>query len=288
MGRRAKGLLALVFAAAAVAPSMARAQVVAATAPPPAPVPRWDPDRVNQLDANTARLIGARRIKLGVLSFDLGLLSWLSIGTDPPAWAIRAIRPPLVPNLHLKVALLRTDFLAISGQVAGYYADISTTRANGHLLALPFTLLATVPIGARTWVHLEGAYNWLRGFGAGDESRAEIRGAVVARTIQVGAMVEVRVSRVVALLARGRYQVDESPIILSGGGQVDAYTHVQLDAQVRTSVQHPAMGIAGLACTWSHFGFVAGGGYGHYFVPGANVALAYRGFVPEASLWAVF
>ena len=43
-----------------------------------------------------------------------------------------------------------------------------------------------------------------------------------------------------------------------------------------------------IACTWSHVGFIAGGGYGHYFVPGANIALAYKGFVPEASLWAVF
>jgi hypothetical protein len=288
MRLRGKGLLALVLAASVATPTAARAQVVAATAPPPAPVPRWDPDRVNQLDANTARLIGARRIKFGVLSFDLGITKWLSIGTDPPAWAIRAIRTPLIPNLHVKVAFLRTDFVSISGQAAGYYADISTERASGHLVSIPLTLFATVPIGSRTWVHLEGAYNWLRGVGAGDESRAEIRGSVVSRTLQVGAMVEVRVSRVVSLLARGRYQVDTSPIVLSGGGMVDAYTHVQLDAQVRPSVEHPAMGIAGLACTWSHGGFIAGGGYGHYFIPGANIALPYRGFVPEASLWAVF
>lgn len=288
MGRTARGLLAFALAAAGAAPTAARAQVVAATAPPPAPVPRWDPDRVNQVDANTARLIGARRIKLGVLSFDLGLTKWLSIGTDPPAWAVRAVRSPIVPNLHVKLAFLRTDFLAVSGQVAGYYADISTDNASGQLVSVPLTLYATIPMGTRTWLHLEGAYNWLRAIGAGDQTQAEIRGSVVARTAQVGAMFEVRVSRVVSLLARGRYQVAMSPIVFSGGGAVDAYTTVQLDAQVRPSVEHPAMGIAAIACTWSHVGFIAGGGYGHYFVPGANIALAYQGFVPEASLWAVF
>lgn len=288
MAHTARGLLVLAFAAMAAAPTAAGAQVVATTAPPPAPVPRWDPDRVNQIDANTARLIGGRRIKLGVLSFDLGLTDWLSIGTDPPAWAVRAVRSPIVPNLHVKLAFLRTDFLALSGQVAGYWADISTDRASGQLVSVPLSLFATLPIGSRTWLHLEGAYNWLRAFGAGDESKAEIRGSVVARTAQVGAMFEVRVSRVVSLLARGRYQVSASPLVLSGGGAVDAYTDVQLDAQVRLSEPHPAMGIAGVACTWSHVGFIAGGGYGHYFVPGANIALPYQGFVPEASLWAIF
>jgi hypothetical protein len=270
----------------AAAPGAAVAQVVTTTAPPPAPPPLIN--GYNPLTEYTARTIGARQVKVGVLAIDLGITDWLSIGTDPPAWALRAFGSVLVPNLHVEAAFLRMPFLQMSGQVAAYYADISTSKVSGHLFTLPLTLLATVPIGARVFLHLEGAYNWVRGIGNGDESLAEIKGSVAARTVQVGAMVEVRLSRVVGLIGRGRFQAHTSPLVLSGGGMPDAYTNVQVEAEIRALDEHPWMALGGVACTWKHVGFVAGAGYGNYFVPGLNIAIPSTGVVPEASLWAIF
>jgi len=46
--------------------------------------------------------------------------------------------------------------------------------------------------------------------------------------------------------------------------------------------------VAGAAFTWTHVGLVAGAGYGHYFIPGINLALAQTSITPEGSLWVYF
>jgi hypothetical protein len=269
------------------APAAASAQVVTATAPPP-PAPPLTTQEYNPLTDYTARTIRARKIKVGILAIDYGITDWLTVGTDPPAWALRSVGSVLVPNLHFKGAFVRTPYVELTGQIAGYYANISTSTASGHLFTLPLTLFASVPVGSRVSLHFEGAYNWVRGFGNGDETRAEIRGSIAARTVQVGAQVEVRLSRVVALMARGRYQPYMSELVLSGSGMPDAFTTVQVEATGRPVVDHPWMGLGGVACTWRHVGFIAGAGYGNYFFPGLNIAIPSQGVVPEASVWGIF
>jgi hypothetical protein len=266
----------------------ARAQegiVVAPVAAPPAPPPR--PNAV-PLDENTAHMIGRHRLKVGVLAFEYAPTEWLSFGSDPPEWAIRTVTSVLVPNLHVKGQFLRTPRVEVAGRVGGYYANINHGDANGHLLMLPLTLYVSTKVTSRLWLHLEGAYNWARGYGAGDVAKTDVWGTVVQRTAQVGLMAEVRLTRVVALFARGRYQFYETPIIFQGEGMLDAYTQAQVSLEAKPTYSHPAMGVAGVALTWKHVGLVAGAGYGHYFLPGANLALPYNNVVPEGSLWALF
>jgi hypothetical protein len=267
----------------------ARAQEGVVTAPvfvgeaPPAPTPPAVP-----LDHYTAHMIGGRRLKIGVLAFDYGINDRISFGTDPPEWAIRSVTSVLVPNLHVRANFVHTAGLDITGEVAGYYANINHTDASGHVLMLPLSLFASVRLTHAFWLHLEGAYNWSRGWGAGDVSQTDVGGTVVMRTVQIGAMAELKLSRVVALIARGRYQVWETPIIFQGDGMIDPYTHVNASIEAMPPYSHPAMGVAGVALTWKHVGVVAGAGYGHYFLPGANLALPYNSVVPEGSLWALF
>ncbi|HVU50913.1 MAG TPA: hypothetical protein VHL80_09520 [Polyangia bacterium] len=260
--------------------------VVAPAAAPPAPAPPR-PDAV-PLDENTARLIGRHRLKLGVLAFDYAPTEWLSFGSDPPEWAIRSVTSVLVPNAHVKGQLLRTPSVEVSGRVAGYYANINNTEAHGHVLILPFTLYLSTRVARPLWLHFEGAYNWARGSGAGDVAKTDVWGTVVMRTAQLGIMAELRLSRVVALFARGRYQAYETPVIFQGGGMIDPFTRAQASLEAKPAASHPAMGVAGVALTWRHVGLVAGAGYGHYFVPGANLALPYNNVVPEGSLWVLF
>jgi hypothetical protein len=101
-------------------------------------------------------------------------------------------------------------------------------------------------------------------------------------------MAELRVNRVVAFLVRGRYQFYESNIVFEGSGMVDAFTQANGSLELEPLVRHPAMVTASIALTWKYVGVIAGAGYGHYFLPGANVALQYEGVVPEGALWAVF
>src|SRR5262245_59027925 len=88
--------------------------------------------RQNPLVEHTAMTVGAGRLKLGVLAFDFGMTDWLSVGTDPPAWAVRSVAPVIIPNLHLKGSLLRLPTAVVSVQLSGYYADVSNESASGQ------------------------------------------------------------------------------------------------------------------------------------------------------------
>ena len=279
--------LALATALFALTPARAQEGAVVVEPVPVAPPPHAKPNAV-PLDEYTARLIGARRLKLGVFAFDYGVTDWFSFGVDPPEFVLKAVSSVLVPNLHVKFAFLHLPAVEVSGMAAGYWAHISTDVASGELVIVPLQLFVSTRLASNLWLHLEGAYNWSRGFGSGDVSKTDIGGVVAMRTGQVGAMFELRLSRVVGLIARGRYQFYETPIVFQGGGMLDPYTHVEASIEARPLESHPAMGIGGVALTWKHVGVVAGAGYGHYFIPGNNLALPYKGVVPEAELWALF
>lgn len=285
---KACAALALATAFLALGPAPARAQqetlqVPAAPAPPTTARPNAVP-----IDEHTAWLIGGRRLKLGLFSFDYGIVDRLSFGSNPVMWALKGFSSVLVPNVHFKGLLVHSPYVDISGQIAGYYVNLTHDVAHGHVIVVPATLFASVPIGSRLWLHLEGAYSWARGIGSGDVSKTDLAGTAVMRTAQVGAMIEVRLSRVVALFTRGRWQPYASPITFEGGGTLDPYTRVDASFEVRPTTPHPAMAVAGVALTWKHVGLIAGAGYGHYFVPGIDVALPYETVTPEGSLWVLF
>jgi hypothetical protein len=291
--RRPTVVCALTLVAVATGAGGARAaDIVIVPLAPAAPVeahapPAPRPDAV-PIDDHTARLIGARRLKLGILAFEYGLTDWLSFGTDPPEWAVRAFASILVPNLHVKGQFFRSSALLVSGQAGIYAADVNHGTASGWLITVPLTLYVSGRVLPWLWLHGEGAYNFARAWGSGDVEKTDVLGTGVARTAQVGAMAELRVNRVVAFLVRGRYQFYESNIVFEGSGMVDAYTSANGSLELEPLVRHPAMITGSIALTWKYVGVIAGGGYGHYFVPGANVALQYEGFTPEGALWAVF
>jgi hypothetical protein len=288
--RAAAAAAALALALGAAASARAQDDAAGAVVVAPAQVPQAPPPKPEAvpLDVYTAHMIGARRLKIGVFAFDYGVTERVSFGSDPPMWVLRSVTSLLVPNLHVKGQFVRTRAVEVSGQVAAYYMNISTDTASGHMAVLPATLFVSTRLADRWWLHLEGAYNWARAWGSGDVERTDVSGTAIIRSAQVGAMLEYRLSRVVALIARGRYQFYATPIVAQGGGSIDAYTQGNVSLEVKPLAEHPAMGIAGVALTWKHVGVTAGAGYGHYFVPGINVPLPYLSVAPEAQLWALF
>jgi hypothetical protein len=277
----------IVLAAAALPLGQARAQPILSAPAEVQPQPPPKPNAV-PIDEHTARMIGARRFKLGILAFDYGITDWLSVGTDPPAWAIRSVASVLVPNLHVKGRFLKTSVVEISGQVGAYYTNVSRDTASGHVAIVPLTLFVSTQILPRLALHLEGSYNWSRAWGSGDVASTDVYGTAIMRTAQVAAMLELRLTRVIHLIARGQYQYYSTPIVFEGDGMLDPYTQATASLEVQQLANNPAMAIGGVALTWKHVGVIAGAGYGHYFVPGSNLALPYEGIVPEGSIWALF
>jgi hypothetical protein len=257
-------------------------ETTVAQAPQPTEAP--PPKPIRQLDERTAYMVGRHTLKLGILAFEYGIVEQLSVGTEPPAWLLRAFIDILIPNLHLKYQLLNRDPVAVAVQVAGYYGTLNRSGFNGNLIDVPVSLFVSVKVHPRITLHAEGAYVYARVFGTGDVTRASLNGATAARAGQVGLMVQYQLTRILSLTATGRYQFYVADLPLSGGAMVDPYTTSTLNGQFVPAVQHPWEAIGGVALLWRHFQLIVGAGYGYYFVPGLDIANPQRTFVPDASI----
>jgi hypothetical protein len=244
-------------------------------------------DGLPLLDERTAYLIGARQFKIGVLALEYGITKRVSIGSDPPAWAARAFLPVLVPNLHLKTQFYENERLALMVSVAGYGANLAKDNLPATwLLSFQLSLFGSVRVADRFWVHGEGTYIFARATGSGDidTDRADVAGGAAARAAQLGTMLEWRLTRIFSLTATGRYQVYTGPLTFSASGMTDAFTTVDVAGQLSARVEHPWQALAGVAVLWKHFHLIAGGGYGYYFIPGMDIAVPKKSFIPDLSL----
>jgi hypothetical protein len=240
------------------------------------------------IDEHTALMVGEHNLKLGVLAFEYGLTRNFSFGINAPYFVAGVVSPLFAPNLHLKLAVIDRPDLVVSALVAGYYIKYDDGGTTGHLVSVPISVFGSVPVAQRLWLHGELNYNWVRSVGDGQVNNHEVEGAVATRTGQIGLMAQYRFTRVVSVLVRGRYQVYSAPLVVEGTSTVDPYTTAQVAAELRPASPHPYMAVASLALTWRHVGLVVGGGYGRFFLPGANIAATSLGFVPDASLWVTF
>jgi hypothetical protein len=198
-------------------------------------------------------------------------------------WAARAFISVFVPNLHFKFVVFERQPIALALQVAGYYARLNDDSASGNLLAVPVSLFASWRMHERWWLHGEGTYNFVKASGAGNFKDADLGGNVATRTIQLGAMVEFRVRRNIALTAIGRYQVYSGPLAFGGTSTLDPFTMVDVEGQVSPRVKHPWSAIGGVAFLWKHVHLSVGVGYGYYFIPGIDIAYPKQTIIPDAT-----
>jgi hypothetical protein len=242
-------------------------------------------DDLPRLDERTAYLLPANTLKLGILAFDYAFTNRLTIGSDPPFWAARAAIPIIVPNLHVKELLYARHPVTVSARVSGYFADLQTDdNASGSMIAFPLSLFASFRLQDRIWLHTEGAYVYARAFGAGNLDQLHFGGAVATQDVQLGGMLELRVTRIFSLTATGRYQIYTADLAFSGSGNVDPYTTANVSGRAVAAVAHPWEAIGGIAVLWKYVHLIVGAGYGYYFLPGLNLAYPQKTFVPDASL----
>jgi hypothetical protein len=262
-------------------------EVVPRAAPAPAPQAPL-PDSVwPRLDERTALTLGAGKLQLGILAIRYGITDWLVIGTDPPAWAIRSVASVLVPNLHVKIVAVRRANLWVAGRAAAYYVfSNGGSQASTHAAVIPLSVFVSGRVVDKLWLHGEGTYVVAQVSGANDLGRKDLRGAAAANAGQLGLMAELRLNRTVALTATGRLQVYTSRVNLQGSGTVGD-VQMNIDGRLTPRVEHPWEAIAGIALLWTHVRLMVGAGYGNYFVPGMDVPLPDKGFVPDALLTVV-
>jgi hypothetical protein len=250
--------------------------------PPAVPPPE---ENIPKLDERTAFMVGRNTLKLGILAFEYGILRQLSVGSDPPAWAARAVVKVVIPNVHLKYQILDRDPVWLTVLGAVYYARIKGGQdTSADLIDVPLSLFATVKVHPRIYLHGEGTYIFARLTGSGDLSRVQWNGGAPLRAGQAGLMAQFRVSRIVSLTATGRYQFYVADIPFDATSTTDPYTTATLRGQLVPGVQHPWEVIGGVAVLWKHFHMIVGGGYGYYFLPGMDIPNTSKTFVPDLSL----
>ncbi|HLK91940.1 MAG TPA: hypothetical protein VKZ18_18755 [Polyangia bacterium] len=247
-------------------------------------------DGLPKLEYRTAYTVGAGNLYVGILAFEYGINSRLDIGVDPPEWAVRAAIPVLIPNLHIKQTILDQGPLTVSVRVAGYWALLQTTDNNdsASLIVAPISLFASYRLLDRLWLHGEGAYTYAHAFGSGDFNQLHFGGAVGTQAVQIGAMLEWRLTRIFSLTATGRYQVYTADLAFSANGNIDPYTSATVDGRAVSSVPHPWQAIGGVAFLWHYVHLIAGVGYGYFYLPGVNLAYPQRTIVPDGEIALVF
>jgi len=242
-------------------------------------------DDLPRLDERTALMLGAKRLRIGILSFDYGIIEQVSIGSDPPAWAARAFLPVFIPNLHLKAQVLQRGPVALAVQGAAYYLSMNQEgSASGSLFVLPASGFGSFRLHQRVWLHGELTYIFASASGAGDINEAGINGQASTRAGQAGTILELRLTRIFSITAMGRYQFYAGPLAFKGSSMLDPNTVVTINGQALQRVEHPWEAVAGVAFLWKHLHLIVGVGYGYYFVPGVDLPYPSRGFVPDGSL----
>jgi len=256
--------------------------VVARTAQP-VEAPPLVPDEALRLNEGTAYMVGRHRLKLGILAFEFGLLDKLSFGTDPPAWAVRAVARVWVPNLHVKYQFWNRGRLAVAGLIAGYVADVSKENASGVVFEVPISALVSVICTRHLILHPSATYLFARALGSGDISSVTVHGAAPVRAVQTALLAQIPITHIISLLALGQVQLYTGEVGFSADKQVDPYTNVTVNATVVPAHQHPWQAVAGAAFLWKYFRLTAGAGYGYYFVPCMQIAVPKQTVVPYLS-----
>ena len=232
-------------------------------------------DGLPKLTYHTAYTAGRKTLNLGLLALEYGITDRLEIGSDPPSWAARAAIPVLIPNLHLMETIMYERPVALSARVAGYWAELKTDDgSSGSLIALA-AVAVRVFSGAGSDLVARRGHLRLRARlrVRGSTTELHFGGAIAGITVQVGGMLECRLTRIFSLTATGRYQVYTGDLAFEGSGRSSIPTRPPRSTDGRwKSCSHPWQAIGGVAFLWKHIHLVAGAGYGYYFLPGPDIA----------------
>lgn len=282
-------LVAAALLSATSGRAWAQAAQPAAVVPSPPPRPPANEPLSDftepRLIERTALTLDGGELALGILAFAYGITDRVMVGMDPPYWFVRALTTVLVPNLNLRVAVVRTRDLWISANVAAYYAFVGNSDlAKGQVLSVPLSGFVSYQAMPGFWIHPELTYTVVNAFGEGDFTKMTLGGTAATRTVQLGLLLQYQLTSVFGLTLVGRYQPYTGRLAVSGSGSIDQFTTANVDARVTPSFEHPWEFIAGVAFLWQHVRLTLGVGYGNYFLPGMDVAIRGLGFVPDGSL----
>jgi hypothetical protein len=234
---------------------------------------------------------GDKDFRLGLYKFSATVADRVTLGTYTLPWAVRA------PNAFIKVRFLSlgpTQWAAGAG-----FLRLDTEVLYGRGPSVPvFTvasgyLTGSIELGPRHQLSNTLLTTVIRGSGEIDDDTLRGTGEATLTNLHDVLVYEFRISRALALVVTGRYQVLQ---VLAGDtvfrAQPDEYTSI--DVAVAASDEHSLnfrwafSVVPALAWSWETFNLRFGAGFGNYNVPGVNVMVAQRTPIPELDLYWTF
>ena len=217
----------------------------------------------------TAYSLARRRVRLGLMQLSYGIIDQLQVTTFTMPWILGAIFQDVAPNVALKSTFFDRRRLALSvgaGFLTGTIEQPDDTKIRYFLI--PVSFAASVRINSDVSTHFGARFTAVNGDADSQPEGTAVEGAVVVDFLQLWAMAEWRLSRVVAFTFTVRWVPYVSNLLVEG--TLDAGNPaigVQLEADL-SKLQNAFALIPGFVFSWDRANIRLGVGYSSFFVDG--------------------
>ena len=254
---------------------------------------------------NTAYSLKRRQFRLGLLKQSYGAFDFFQISTYTAPWLLGLVIEDVTPNIELKSTFYDRGRLALSasvGFITGTLEQFLVEDEEGNsqsskfrYFMTPLSLASSVRINNWVSTHIGGTYTATQGDANSGLGSNDIGGSAVIDLLQLWAMAEWRLSKVVAFTFTLRWVPWVSDTIVTGRIQVDGGNPI-IDAQIEINfidLKNAVAVIPGFVFSWERANIRLGVGYGDLFTDFIGFPLAVpgdllKGISPEFDVFVRF
>jgi hypothetical protein len=248
-------------------------------------------DRLN----DTAYTLRQGEVSFGLLSEQVGVFDEVTVGTYLLPWFVFPFLKSPIPTAFVKVRDWMFGPVAFSVHGAFAYFDASSLSSDlgGHQSIS--SALAVFPLNATASVQLTDGFtqsleviDTILTAGGRAPSSATIAGTLAVSTVTVGALSELRLTRVFALTLLARMAVFRGSshfVVDVDSAGVDV--HADLGAPGAVSASTWCL-VPGVSFHWPRVGLELGLGYGTNWIPFIDLPVGDPTIVPEADFFVRF
>ena len=222
----------------------------------------------------TAYSLSRREARLGLMQLSYGIVDQLQVTTWTMPWILGLIFEDVAPNLELQSTFYDRRKLALSvsaGFLTGTIEQPDNTKIRYFLL--PVSLASSVRINSDVSTHFGARYTAVNGDADTQPDGTAVEGALVVDFLQLWAMFEWRVSRVVAFTFTVKWVPYVSDLVLNG--TVDS-GNPTIGAQLQgdlSELRNAFAIVPGFVFSWERANIRLGVGYSDFFVDGFYVVV---------------
>lgn len=216
----------------------------------------------------TAYSLHRRRVRLGLMNLSYGIIDQLQVTTYTMPWLLGAIFQDVAPNLELKSTFYDRRRLALSvsaGFLTGTLLQSDDSKVRYFLM--PISLASSVRINSDVSMHLGARFTAVTGGAESQPEGSDLEGAVAVDFLQLWAMAEWRISRVVAFTFTVRWVPYVSDLKVNGSIGGNPSADLELSASL-AELQNAFAIVPGFVFSWDRANIRLGVGYSDFFVDG--------------------